>query len=125
MHQELPAPLRIARIGAGGRLVGRDMQFLEPEFTAMDRRKSIAEIGAAVSKTLDLGTRDHQAGFEGVDDLVLEAPASIRRHETFAVGVDRSASCSMHRSAALTAMATMPFRSLLNTTRRWVVEVEL
>ena len=31
----------------------------------------------------------------------------------------------MHRSAPFTAMATMPARSVRNTTRRWVTEVEL
>jgi hypothetical protein len=68
-------------VEAVGLLELGDVGVDQPQFAVVHRGIGVRQAGAALAQRLDLAADQHEAGLEGVEDLVVEArPAVVRDH---------------------------------------------
>jgi len=68
-------------VGAGGRLVGADVELFEKELAAADDRVGVTQVGPPRAQGLDLGANQHDPTLELVEHFVLEVSLAIGRND--------------------------------------------
>lgn len=87
MDEELPFPIWVVTPESNGVAPRWDVGGEQPELTVVDPGVALGDLRLAFSQRLHFTAGEHQAAFEGIDDLIVMPGAPIRGDHTVAVYV--------------------------------------